>query len=361
MSDACGTINEGSARPAIPLLGLTADEVRDLLPAGAPAYTAKQIVAFCYDGKSIGEMTSLPKTLRAVLEETFVSVPLAVEKVYASRDGSKKFLFRFSDGELAEAVFMPHDYGNTVCVSTQIGCKMACAFCASGMDGFRRNLLPSEILGQVVAINRLEGGTAKERAVTNIVLMGSGEPLDNFDNVLRFLSDVTRKEGINFSERNISLSTSGLCERMRALADSGFKITLSVSLHGADDATRSAIMPVNRRYGVAEVMSAARYYFERTGRRVIFEYILIDSVNDSRDDAAALAALVKGFPAHINVIRYNEVAGKPMKSPSVRATEEFLARLSALGASATLRRSFGGDIEGACGQLKRRYKAEDRK
>ena len=338
MSDACGTINEGSARPAIPLLGLTADEVRDLLPAGVPAYTAKQIVAFCYDGKSIGEMTSLPKTLRAVLEETFVSVPLAVEKVYASRDGSKKFLFRFSDGELAEAVFMPHDYGNTVCVSTQIGCKMACAFCASGMDGFRRNLLPSEILGQVVA-----------------------EPLDNFDNVLRFLSDVTRKEGINFSERNISLSTSGLCERMRALADSGFKITLSVSLHGADDATRSAIMPVNRRYGVAEVMSAARYYFERTGRRVIFEYILIDSVNDSRDDAAALAALVKGFPAHINVIRYNEVAGKPMKSPSVRATEEFLARLSALGASATLRRSFGGDIEGACGQLKRRYTTEDRK
>ena len=148
---------------------------------------------------------------------------------------------------------------------------------------------------------------------------------------------------------------------MRALADSGFKITLSVSLHGADDATRSAIMPVNRRYGVAEVMSAARYYFERTGRRVIFEYILIDSVNDSRDDAAALAALVKGFPAHINVIRYNEVAGKPMKSPSVRATEEFVARLSALGASATLRRSFGGDIEGACGQLKRRYTTEDRK
>lgn len=361
MSDVCATHGKEGAPVPVPLLGLTADEVRGLLPAGALSYTAKQIAAFCYDGKDIDEMTSLSKSLRATLSESFVSVPLAVEKVYSSRDGSKKFLFRFTDGELAEAVFMPHDYGNTVCVSTQIGCKMACAFCASGMDGFRRNLLPSEILGQVVAINRLEGGTAKERAVTNIVLMGSGEPLDNFDNVMRFLDDVTRKEGINFSERNVSLSTSGLCDRIRDLADSGFKITLSISLHGADDETRSSIMPVNRRYGISEVMSAARYYFDRTGRRVIFEYILIDGVNNSREDAAKLAALVKGFPAHVNVIRYNEVAGKPMKSPSIRATEEFVARLNALGASATLRRSFGGDIEGACGQLKRRYTTGDGK
>ena len=248
--------------------------------------------------------------------------------------------------------------GNTVCLSTQIGCKMGCVFCASGMDGFKRNLLASEILGQAVAINRMEGGTAKERAVTNIVLMGSGEPLDNYDNVLRFLSDATRKDGINFSERNISLSTSGLCDRIRDLADSGFKITLSISLHGADDSIRSSIMPVNRRYGVKEVIGAARYYFERTGRRVIFEYILIDGVNDSRADAVKLAALVKGFPAHINVIRYNEVDGKSMKSPSVRSTEDFVAGLNALGASATLRHSFGGDIEGACGQLKRRYTTE---
>ena len=228
----------------------------------------------------------------------------------------------------------------------------------SAWGGFKRNLLASEILGQAVAINRMEGGTAKERAVTNIVLMGSGEPLDNYDNVLRFLSDATRKDGINFSERNISLSTSGLCDRIRDLADSGFKITLSISLHGADDSIRSSIMPVNRRYGVKEVIGAARYYFERTGRRVIFEYILIDGVNDSRADAVKLAALVKGFPAHINVIRYNEVDGKSMKSPSVRSTEDFVAGLNALGASATLRHSFGGNIEGACGQVKRRYTTE---
>lgn len=358
MSDVFGNGTAANALPKIPLLGLTAEEVRDLLPEGVPSYTAKQIVSFCYDGKSVDEMTSLPKTLRASLSEKFVSVPLVVEKVYESRDGSKKFLFRFGDGSLAESVFMPHGYGNTVCLSTQIGCKMGCVFCASGMDGFKRNLLASEILGQAVAINRMEGGTAKERAVTNVVLMGSGEPLDNYDNVLRFLSDATRKDGINFSERNISLSTSGLCDRIRDLADSGFKITLSISLHGADDSIRSSIMPVNRRYGVKEVIGAARYYFERTGRRVIFEYILIDGVNDSRSDAVKLAALVKGFPAHINVIRYNEVDGKSMKSPSVRSTEDFVAGLNALGASATLRHSFGGDIEGACGQLKRRYTTE---
>lgn len=359
MNDISATENGGSLLPKTPLLGLTAEEIAALLPAGAPSYAAKQIVSFCYDGKSIEEMTSLSKNLRAALAAEFVSVPLFVEKVYVSKDGSKKYLFRFTDGELAESVFMPHSYGNTVCVSTQIGCKMACAFCASGMDGFRRNLLPSEILGQVVAINRAEGGTAKERAVTNIVLMGSGEPLDNYDNVIRFLDDATRQGGINFSERNISLSTSGLVEKMRALADSGRKITLSVSLHGADDVTRSSIMPINRRYGVEQVVAAARHYFEKTGRRVIFEYILISGVNDSRDDAVKLAAVVKGFPSHINVIRYNEVKDKPMKSPTVRAAEEFTASLNALGASATLRHSFGGDVAGACGQLKRRYTAED--
>lgn len=361
MNAASTTENREASLPAIPLLGLTVGEIRALLPEGTPTYVATQIAAFGYDGKSIEEMTSLSKNLRAFLAEKFVAVPAVAEKIYLSRDGSKKYLFRFTDGELAEAVFMPHSYGNTVCASTQIGCKMGCAFCASGMDGFRRNLLPSEILAQIVAINRQEGGTAKDRAVTNIVLMGSGEPLDNFDNVMRFLDDATRKEGINFSERNISLSTSGLAEKIIALADSGRKITLSVSLHGADDATRSSIMPINRRYGVSEVVAAAKYYFEKTGRRVIFEYILIDGFNDSREDAAKLAAVTKGFPAHVNVIRYNEVEGKPMKSPTVRAAEEFVARLNRLGASATLRHSFGGDVAGACGQLKRRYNAEDDK
>ena len=339
------------------LLGLDAEEIAAILPEGAPRYTAKQVRAFCFDGKSIDEMTSLPVSLREKLKETAVSVPVGIMRVYASRDGSKKYLFMLDDGNLIESVFMPHDYGNTVCVSTQVGCRMHCAFCASGADGLIRDLDFSEILGQVVAVNRAEGGSARKRAVTNIVLMGSGEPLDNYDNVMRFLEEVTAPDGLGVSERNISLSTSGLADKMKKFADSGRKVTLSVSLHSPFDEERSKLMPVNKKYNIASVIDAARYYFKRTGRRVIFEYTLIRGVNDTDACAERLKELTKGFPSHINLIRLNET-GSALKRPTADAAKQFMLKLNALGVSATVRRSFGEDIEGACGQLRRRVAAE---
>ena len=323
-----------------PLLGLGEREIASLIPS-APSYTARQIRAFCFAGRDIDGMTSLSKALRASLKEDYVANPVSVMRVYASRDGSKK----------------PHDYGNTLCVSTQIGCRMHCAFCASGADGLVRDLHFSEILGQVVAVNAAEGGSVKERAVTNIVLMGSGEPLDNYDNVMRFLDEVTAADGLNVSERNISLSTSGLADKMKRFADSGRKVTLSVSLHSPFDEERSKLMPVNRRYNIAAVTDAARYYFKRTGRRVIFEYTLIAGVNDSDACAEKLKELTKGFPAHINLIRLNP-AGTSLKRPTADAAKEFMLKLNAMGVSATVRHSFGEDIEGACGQLRRRVSAE---
>ena len=339
-----------------PLLGLGEREIASLIPS-APSYTARQIRAFCFAGKDIDGMTSLSKALRASLKEDYVANPVSVMRVYASRDGSKKYLFSLLDGNLIEGVFMPHDYGNTLCVSTQIGCRMHCAFCASGADGLVRDLHFSEILGQVVAVNAAEGGSVKERAVTNIVLMGSGEPLDNYDNVMRFLDEVTAADGLNVSERNISLSTSGLTDKMKRFADSGRKVTLSVSLHSPFDEERSKLMPVNRRYNIAAVTDAARYYFKRTGRRVIFEYTLIAGVNDSDACAEKLKELTKGFPAHINLIRLNP-AGTSLKRPTADAAKEFMLKLNAMGVSATVRHSFGEDIEGACGQLRRRVSAE---
>lgn len=349
-------MTDSSAKKA--LLGLTKREIADII-AGAPSYTAGQIRAFCFDGKDIAGMTSLSKALRAELEENYVANPVSVMRVYSSRDGSRKYLFRLADGNLVEGVFMPHDYGNTLCVSTQIGCKMHCAFCASGRDGLVRNLDFSEILGQVVAVNAAEGGSVRKRAVTNIVLMGSGEPFDNYDNVMRFLDEVSAEDGLNVSERNISLSTSGLADKIRLFADSGRKVTLSVSLHSPFDKERSKLMPVNRKYNIASVIDAARYYFRRTGRRVIFEYTLIRGVNDSEACVKRLAELTRGFPSHVNIIRLNETGGA-LGRPTTDAALDFMRRLNAAGVSATVRHSFGEDVEGACGQLRRRVLEEEK-
>lgn len=256
---------------------------------------------------------------------------------------------------------MPHDYGDTLCLSTQVGCRMGCTFCASSLDGLVRNLTDAEMLGQVIAVNREVGGTAKNRKVTNLVLMGSGEPFDNYDNVLAFLDEVSKEGGINISERNISLSTSGLCDKLRKFADSGHKVTLSVSLHAPFDELRSALMPVNKAFPVAELISSAKYYFEKTGRRVIFEYTLIKGENDSDACATELARLTKGFPSHVNLIRLNEVKERNHIAPDVDATEAFLHKLEKLGVSATIRKSLGNDIEGACGQLRRRYLQDELK
>lgn len=341
------------------LLGLSTAEIAGILP-DAPAYTAKQIRAFCFAGKEIPDMTSVSAERRTALREAgYVANPVTVERVYASRDGSKKYLFRMRDGNLVEGVFMPHDYGASLCVSTQVGCRMGCAFCASGKDGLVRNLDFSEILGQVVAVNASEGGTVKNRAVVNVVLMGSGEPLDNYDNVTRFLAEVSAADGLNISERNISLSTSGLVDGIRRLADSGSKVTLSISLHSPFDEERKKIMPVAKKYSVSELTDAAKYYFTVTGRRVIFEYTLIKGVNDSDACAKRLHELTRGFPCHINLIRLNEVKGSGLERPRADAADAFLKKLLDMGVSATLRRSFGEDIAGACGQLRRRVIDEE--
>lgn len=338
----------------IVLLGLDKARIAELLP-DCPKFTASQIYGFLMDCKDFDEMTSLKKELREKLKERFIANPVRVLHVYKGKSGTQKFLFRLEDDNLIEGVYMPHDYGDTLCLSTQVGCRMGCTFCASSLDGLVRNLTDAEMLGQVIAVNREVGGTAKNRKVTNLVLMGSGEPFDNYDNVLAFLDEVSKEGGINISERNISLSTSGLCDKLRKFADSGHKVTLSVSLHAPFDELRSALMPVNKAFPVAELISSAKYYFEKTGRRVIFEYTLIMGENDSDACATELARLTKGFPSHVNLIRLNEVKERNHIAPDVDATEAFLHKLEKLGVSATIRKSLGNDIEGACGQLRRRY------
>lgn len=336
------------------LLGLSKEEISSLLP-DCPKYTAAQIYSFLQDGKNFDEMTSLKKDLREKLKNNFIANPVDILEVFTGKSCTKKYLFKLCDNNLIEGVYMPHDYGDTLCLSTQIGCRMGCTFCASTLDGLVRNLTPAEMLGQVICVNRDNGGNAKNRAITNLVLMGSGEPFDNYDNVLKFLDKVSEEGGINISERNISLSTSGLCDKIRKFATSGHKVTLSISLHAPFDELRSALMPVNKAYCVKELVDSAKFYFENTGRRVIFEYTLIKGENDSDACAKELARLLKGFPAHVNLIRLNEVKERNHVAPSVDATEEFLRKLERLGVSATIRRSLGNDIEGACGQLRRRY------
>ncbi len=339
------------------LLGMSADNIAKL--PFCEGFRARQIYGGLMDGRSFDEMTSLPKELRARLSEEYISSPVEILRVFKGRSGTKKYLYRLLDGGLIEGVYMPHDYGDTLCISTQIGCRMDCKFCASGLDGLLRNLAPAEMLGEVICANRENGGTAKKRAVTNIVLMGSGEPFDNYDNVLAFLDAVSAEGGINISERNISLSTSGIAPKIRQFATSGHKVTLSISLHAPFDALRSSLMPINKAYPIAEVISAARYYFEKTGRRVIFEYTLIKGKNDSDACAKELARITRGFPSHVNLIRLNEVKESMLKAPENDATEAFKDKLEELGVSTTIRRSLGGDIEGACGQLRRRYIEEN--
>ena len=339
------------------LLSKTPAQLAELF-ADQPKFVSKQIYGFLMDGKNFDEMTSLKKDFREFLKENYIASPVEILETFEGKLGTKKYLFKLNDGNLIEGVYMPHDYGNTLCLSTQVGCRMMCNFCASCLDGLVRNLTDAEMLGQVIAVNRENGGTAKYRAVTNLVLMGSGEPFDNYDNVLAFLDEVSLEAGINISERNISLSTSGLCDKIKDFADSGHKVTLSISLHAPFDTLRSNLMPVNKRFPISELVSAAKYYFNKTGRRIIFEYTLIKGENDSDACAKELARLTKGFPSHVNLIRLNEVKERNHVAPTQDATQAFLQKLEKLGVSATIRKSLGNDIEGACGQLRRRYLEE---
>jgi len=339
----------------IDIASLNEQEILSILPEGTPKYNASQIFAFIQNGKSFDEMTSIKKEIRAYLSQNYVDIPVKIKEVFTSKDGSKKLLYELTDGNLIEGVFMPHNYGDTLCVSTQVGCPMGCVFCASGLNGLVRNLTPGEILSQVILINKLEGGNISDRKVTNVVLMGSGEPLANYENVCKFFELVNDKKGLNISLRNISLSTCGLAEKIKDLADSNFHPTLSISLHAPNDELRKTLMPIANKVSLKELIDATKYYFEKTGRRIIFEYSMIKGVNDSIDCAKQLAKLVSGYPTHINLIRLNDVKEKDLKGSGKDTINKFIETLEKNKASVTLRRSFGNDIEGACGQLRARF------
>ncbi len=317
-------------------------------------FVAQQIFGWLNKSVDFDGMTNVSKNLREQLKQNCVAVSAKIVQTLTSQiDGTQKFLFELYDGNVIEGVLMKYKYGNTLCVSSQVGCRMGCKFCASTLGGLVRNLSAGEILGQVLSVNAL--GDGQNRYVTNIVLMGSGEPLDNFDNVIKFLHLVTNEQGINISSRNISLSTCGIVPKMKELAEMDFSLNLTLSLHNAFDDQRKQIMPITNAYSVEEAVNACKYYFEKTGRRVIAEYTLIDGQNDSYAHALKLASLLRGMSVHVNVIALNPVKETGLKGTSESTLKKFLQHLEKLGISATRRRTMGQDIEGACGQLRRRY------
>lgn len=334
----------------------TMEELTETMVAlGQPAFRARQIFKWLHNGKDFAQMTDQPKRLREILAEKYLAQPLSIAEKFPSRDGSIKFLYRYHDGNLIEGVYMPHSYGDTLCVSTQVGCRMGCAFCASGIGGLVRNLTAGEILAQVAAVNAYLGGSVTDRKISHIVLMGSGEPLDNYENVTRFLRLVSHADGLHIGLRSVSLSTCGLADEIRRLADEQYGVTLSLSLHATTDEARRDLMPIASKYTLDEVISAMKYYFEKTGRRVIYEYALVKGKNMSFFDAKRLRELTHGYPCHVNLIRLNYVEEKGLEGCNEAEANRFLQKLTDLGVSATLRRSFGNDVGGACGQLRRKY------
>ncbi len=322
---------------------------------GEPRFRAKQIFRAVHAGKCFAEMTDLKISLRENLEKEFCDRPCKIIKELKSKDGTVKFLFELFDGNIIEGVLMKYKYGYTQCVSTQVGCRMGCAFCASTLNGLVRNLSAGEILGQILEVNRHIGGTVDERAITNVVLMGSGEPFDNYENVVSFLRLVSSPDGINISPRNISISTCGIVPKIYQIAEENIPINLTVSLHAPNDELRKNIMPIAKAYSVFEIIAACKNYFNKTGRRIYFEYSIIKGVNDSTDCALKLAELVKGFPCHVNLIKLNSVKESALKPTTDKEAQDFLQTLEKCGVSVTIRRQMGADIDGACGQLRRKY------
>jgi len=319
---------------------------------GQPAFRSKQLYSWLHKGvRSYEEMTNLPQSLRAVLAEHYpLCPPEVVRKQESAKDGTIKYLWRLSDGNCVETVLMRYHYGNTVCISTEVGCRMGCAFCASTLGGLVRRLEPHEMLDQVL-FTQVDSGLP----VSHIVLMGIGEPLDNFDNVLRFLELVNSPEGMNISMRHISLSTCGLVPKIDELAGKKLQLTLSVSLHAPSDEIRDRIMPVNKAYPTEELLAACRWYYEATNRRISFEYAMIDGVNDTEAAARLLLKRLKGLPAHMNLIPLNHVEESPLKPSTRQAVQRFQKILEDGGVPATVRRTLGGDIDASCGQLRRKY------
>ncbi len=319
---------------------------------GQPAFRAKQAYSWLHKGvRSYDEMTNLPKNLRETLALHYpIQAPEVVRKQESAQDGTIKYLWRLSDGNCVETVLMRYHYGNTVCISTEVGCRMGCAFCASTIGGLVRRLEPFEMLDQVL-FTQVDSGLP----VSHIVLMGIGEPLDNLDNVLRFLELVNSEEGMNISMRHISLSTCGLVPKIDALAAKKLQTSLAISLHGPNNEIRSRIMPVNKAYPIEELLEACRRYYGATSRRIHFEYAMIDGVNDRPEDAKELLQRLKGLGAHVNMIPLNHVEESPLKPSSKTAVARFQKILEDGGVTATVRRTLGGDIDASCGQLRRKY------
>ena len=339
------------------LKSLTQPEIGALLKElGQPAFRAKQIYTWLHKGvRSYDEMGNIPKDLRQLLDEKYpICPPEVVRKQESKKDGTIKYLWRLHDGNCVETVLMRYHYGNTVCISTEVGCRMGCAFCASTLGGLVRKLEPFEMLDQVL-FTQVDSGLP----ISHIVLMGIGEPLDNFDNVMRFLELVNSEDGMNISMRHISLSTCGLVPMIDQLAKRKLQLTLSVSLHAPNDSVRNTIMPVNKAYPTEELLAACRRYYEATSRRISFEYAMIDGVNDSKENAKELIRRLKGLPAHFNLIPLNHVEESPLKPSSRSAVQQFQKTLEDAGITATVRRTLGSDIDASCGQLRRKHTKEN--
>lgn len=317
--------------------------------ADIPAFRVKQIFDAIIQAKDYAD-TNLSKDVQSKLKEEYILKPISIFKTLQSKDGTKKYLLALNDGNIVECVFLKQNYGNTICMSTQVGCRMGCKFCASTTKGLIRNLTPGEMLSTIAVVNA-DNGRCNERNFSNIVLMGSGEPLDNFDNVIKWIQLVTSKDSFNVSERNISLSTCGLVDKIYDLSKLNLNITLCLSLHATTDEIRKNIMPIANRYSITEIMKAIRDYVSINSRRVVFEYCLIKDKNDSIDDINRLKELTKGLLCHVNVICLNPNGGS-LKATTHKEAVDFVDRLNKAGVSATLRRSQGSDIEGACGMLR---------
>ena len=342
------------------LYGYKLDELTSFLAVrGEPKYRAKQLFEWIYKRRitNFDALTNVSKSLRDALQEAFTLVSLQeVTRQVSSLDGTTKFLFALHDGATIETVIMPHDYGNSVCVSTQVGCKMGCKFCASTLGGLARNLTTGEIVEQVVHCQRLLD--AKGERVSSVVLMGSGEPLDNYEAVTAFIDIITDPDGLQIGQRHITLSTVGIVPGIYRLADERRGITLAVSLHASDDEMRTRMMPVNKAYDIASLLEACHYYYNQTGRRITFEYALIKDHNDDKTAARKLADLIVSLPCHVNVIPINYVQERGLERTANVQIQAFMRELQRLGVNATARREMGGDISAACGQLRAEHAKE---
>ena len=333
---------------------LSLEELKSLMAdLGEKAFRGGQLFSWLHEKTALSydEMTNLSLPLRKKLAEEYPLASLECLEMQVSKlDGTRKFLFRLPDGHVVESVWMEYHYGNSVCISTQVGCKMGCRFCASTLDGWVRNLSPSEMLLQVYLMQRM-----MEKRISNVVLMGTGEPMDNYENVVRFIRLLSHEKGLNISQRNVTVSTCGIVPGIRRFAEEGLSVTLALSLHAPNDEKRQALMPIAKRYSLKEVLLACRYYYEKTGRRLTFEYSLVGGNNDSAEDAAQLAALLKGLNCHVNLIPVNPIKERDYVQSGQKVIEAFKNKLEKYGINVTIRREMGRDIDGACGQLRKSY------